>query len=87
MNLKIGNINIENNTCDKLPVIEVDEKPNFNEHLHNITKKANYRVGALSRISPFMDLTKSCFLMDFSLQNLITLILPERVIVEALITK
>ena len=56
MNLKIGNMNIENNTCDKLPVVEVDEKPNVNEHVDTITKKAYYRASTLSIIFPFTDL-------------------------------
>ena len=58
MNLKIGDINIENSTCEKLLVIKVDNKLNFNEHLDGIIKKASRKVSALSRIFPFMDLTK-----------------------------
>ena len=60
MNLKVGNINIENSTCEKLGV-KVDKKLNFNEHLDGIIKKANRKVSALCRIFPFMDLTKRRF--------------------------
>ena len=58
MNLKIGNINIENSTCKKLLGVKVDNKLNFNEHLDGIIKKASRKVSTLSRIFPFMDLTK-----------------------------
>ena len=35
-NLKIGNINIENSTCEKLLLVKVDNKLNFNEQLDGI---------------------------------------------------
>ena len=58
MNLKIGNINIENSTCEKLLGVKVDNKLNFNEHLDGIIKKASRKVSTLPRIFPLMDLTK-----------------------------
>ena len=58
MNLKIGNINTENSACEKLLGVKVDNKLNFNEHLDRIIKKASRKVSTLSRIFPFMDLTK-----------------------------
>ena len=64
-NLKIEDIiNIENSTCEKLLGIKVDNKLNFSEHLDGIIKKASRKVSALSRIFPFMDLTKRRFLMN-----------------------
>ena len=59
MNLKTGNINIENSTCEKLLGVKADNKLNFNEHLDGIIKKPSRKVSTLSRIFPFMDLTKS----------------------------
>ena len=64
MNLKIGNINIENSTCEKLLGVEVDNNLNFIEHLDGIIKKAGRKVSALSRIFLFMDLTKRRLLMN-----------------------
>ena len=61
MNLKIGNINIENSACEKLLGVKVDNKLNFNEHLDRIIKKASRKVSTLSRIFPFMDLTNDAF--------------------------
>ena len=64
MNLKIGNINIENSTCEKLLGVEVDNNLNFIEHLDGIIKKAGRKVSDLSRIFLFMDLTKRRLLMN-----------------------
>ena len=64
MNLKIGNINIENSTCEKLLNVKVDRKLNFNEHLGGILKKASRKVSALFRIFSFMDLTKRSVLTN-----------------------
>ena len=63
MNIKIGDINIENSTCEKLLGVKVDNKLNFIENLDGIIKKVSRKVSALSRIFPFMDLTKRRFLM------------------------
>ena len=88
VNRKIRNINIENSTCEKLLGIKVDNKLNFNEHLDGIIKKASRKVSALSRIFPFMDLTKRRFLMNsFLASHSVTALLSGCVIVEPLITK
>ena len=58
MNLKIGNINIENSTCEKLLGVKVDNKLNLSEDLDGIIKKASRKVSILSRIFPFMELTR-----------------------------
>ena len=55
MNLKIGNINIENSACEKLLGVKVDNKLNFNKHLDRIIKKASRKVSTLSRIFPLMN--------------------------------
>ena len=62
--LKIGSINIKNSTFEKLLGVKVDNKLNFDEHLDGIIKKASRKVSALSRIFPFMNLTKRRFLMN-----------------------
>ena len=66
MNLKTGNINIENSMCEKLLGVKADNKLNFNEHLDGIIKKAGSRkVSALSRIFTFMDLMKRHLANEF----------------------
>ena len=54
MNVKIGKVNIENSTCEKLLKVTVDRKLNFSERLDGIIEKANRKVSALYRIFPFM---------------------------------
>ena len=39
INLKIGNINIKNSTCEKLLGVKIDNKLNVNEHLDGIIKR------------------------------------------------
>ena len=41
MNLKTGNINIENSTCEKLLGVKVNKKLNFDEHLAGIIKNVS----------------------------------------------
>ena len=64
MNLKIGNIDIKNSTCEKLLGDKVDNKLNFSEDLDGTIKKASRKSSALSRIFPFMDLMKRLLLMN-----------------------
>ena len=64
MNLKVGDISIENSTCEKLLGVKVDNKHTLNEHVDEITKKASRKVSALSRIFGFMNLTKIRFLVN-----------------------
>ena len=58
MNKRIGDTEIKNSEYEKLLGIKVDSKLNFNEHLNNIITKASGRVNALSRVMPYMSLSK-----------------------------
>ena len=58
LNLKIGDVNLENSICEKLLGIEVNDKVSFNEYLNGIIKKVSRKVSALPRISSFVDLMK-----------------------------
>ena len=66
LNLKIGNINIKISTCENCQELQKfrNYKLNFNEQLDGINKKASRKVSVLSRILPFMDLTKRRLLMN-----------------------
>ena len=61
MNLKIGNINIENSSCEKLLGVKLYNRFNFDEHLDGIIKEASPKVSGLSRIFPLMDIQKDAF--------------------------
>ena len=56
--IRIGDTEIKNSEYEKLLGIKVDAKLNFNEHLNDIISKASRKVNALSRVMPYMNLSK-----------------------------
>ena len=62
--MKTDNIELENTSSEKLLGIIIDSKLNFKEHLEGIIKKASRKVNVLSRITPYMNLTKRKLLMN-----------------------
>ena len=62
--MHIGPFEIKNTNCEKLLGIKVDSRLNFNEHLDGIIKKASRKINALSRITPFMNISKRRILMN-----------------------
>ena len=56
--IRIGDTEIKNSAYEKLLGIKVDTKLNFNEHLNDIISKASRKVNALSRVMPYMSLSK-----------------------------
>ena len=56
--IRIGGMEIKNSEYEKLLGIKVDTKLNFNEHLNDIISKASRKVNALSRVMPYMNLSK-----------------------------
>ena len=64
VSMKIDNIELENTSSEKLLGIIIDRKLNFKEHLEGILKKASRKVNVLSRITPYMNLTKRKLLMN-----------------------
>ena len=64
VSMKIDSIELENTLSEKLLGIIIDSKRNFKEHLEGIIKKASRKVNLLSRITPYMNLTKRKLLMN-----------------------
>ena len=62
--MKIDNIELENISSEKLLGIIIDSKLNFKEQLEEIIKKASRKVNVLSRITPYMNLTKRKLTMN-----------------------
>ena len=62
--LKIGNFNKKNSIPEKLPGITFDCKLNFSNHIEHICKKATGKLNALSRIVPYMDISRRKILMN-----------------------
>ena len=58
ISIHIGPFEIKNTNCEKLLGIKVDSRLNFNEHLHGIIKKVSRKINALSRTTPFMNISK-----------------------------
>ena len=56
--IRIGDTETKNSEYEKLLSIKVDTKLNFNEHLNDIISKADRKVNALSRVMPYMSLSK-----------------------------
>ena len=62
--LNLGETEIKNSDSEKLLGIKADAKLNFNEHLNDIISKANRKVNILSRVVPYMSLSKKKILMN-----------------------
>ena len=61
----LGETEIKNSEYEKLLVINQSRhKIKFNEHLNDIISKANRKVNALSRVVPYMTLSKKKILMN-----------------------
>ena len=86
MSLKIGDINIENSTCEKLLGIKTDTKLTFNEHLDGIIKVVT--LALYLGFSLPKELKKRHFLMNsFLASQFITALLSGCVRAELFITK
>ena len=64
VSMYIGPFEIKNTNYEKLLGIKVDSRLNFNEHLGGIIKKASRKISALSRITPFMNISKKRIVMN-----------------------
>ena len=62
--INLGETEIKNSEYEKLLGIKNDTKLNFNEHLNDIISKASRKVNALSRVMPYMSLSKKKILMN-----------------------
>ena len=54
----VDNYNIKSSKCEKPLSIKIDNKLNFNTHVDEIFKKAGQKLNALSKVTPYMDLSK-----------------------------
>ena len=60
----VDNYNIKSSKCEKRLGIKIDNKLNFNTHVDEICKKAGQKLNALSRVTPYMDLSKRRILLN-----------------------
>ena len=64
LNLQIPEAVIHNSQSKKLLGVTFDNKLNFPKHINTFCQKANRKLKALARITPYMELTKRCILMN-----------------------
>ena len=56
--MRIGDMEIKNREYEKLLGIKVDTKLNFSEYLNDLISKDSRNFDALSRVMPYMSLSK-----------------------------
>ena len=56
--IQIGDFQIKNSASEKLLGVTIDSKLNFDCHVNHLCNKPNKKLGALSRVTPYMTLEK-----------------------------
>ena len=54
--IRVGESLIKSSTCEKLLGVKIDNKLNFDTHVKGLCKKANNKLRALARATPYMSL-------------------------------
>ena len=62
--IKIGNLCIKNSSCEKMLGINFDYKVKFTNHIDKVCMKASRKLNALTRIAPYMSISKQFTLMN-----------------------
>ena len=62
--IRVGESLIKSSTCEKLLGIKIDNKLNFDTHVKGLCTKANNKVRALARATPYMSLEKKKLLIN-----------------------
>ena len=60
--IRVGESLIKNSTCEKLLGIKIDNKLNFDTHVKGLCKKANNKLRAPARATPYSLSKKRSFL-------------------------
>ena len=64
LNFQISETVIHNSQSTKLLGVTFDNKLKFEKHINTICQKANRKLNALARVTPYMELTKRRILMN-----------------------
>ena len=62
--IQVGDSLIKANGCEKLVGLKIDYKLNFDNHVNSLCKKANNKLRALARATPYMNIEKKKLLMN-----------------------
>ena len=60
----VDNYNIKSSKCEKHLGNKIDNKLNFDTHVDEICTKAGQKLNALSRVTPYIDLSKRRILLN-----------------------
>ena len=63
--LKVGDSLIKTSSYEKLLGVKTDYKLTFNNHLANVCKKANNKLRALARATPYITIEKRELVMNY----------------------
>jgi hypothetical protein len=64
MEINIDNIKIANSHCEKLLGIKIGRRLTFKNQIEDIFRKASWKLHALSRVTPYMDLPKKRLILN-----------------------
>ena len=64
VNFQLGGSLVERSDCEKMLGVKIDYKLNFDEHVKTLCNKANNKLGALARATPYMSLEQKKILMN-----------------------
>ena len=64
VNIQLGGSLIERKECEKMLGVKIDYKLNFNKHVKTLCSKANNKLRALARATPYMSVEKKKILMN-----------------------
>ena len=67
--MQVGVSLIKSSTCEKLLSVKIDNKRNFATHVKGLCKKANNKLRALARATPYMSLEKKKLLVNSFFNN------------------
>ena len=63
--IQIGDFSIKNSTSEKLLGVNIDSKLNFDCHVNHLCNKANKKLRALARVTPYMTLEKKKIVVNY----------------------
>ena len=62
--IQIGDFTIKSSVSEKLVVVNIDSKLNFDCHVNHLCNKANKKLSALDRVTSYMTLEKNKIVMN-----------------------
>ena len=64
VNIRVEKFDIKNSDCEKPLGVKIEHKLTFNRHISDLCKKASKKVHALTRVTPYMNISKRRIIMN-----------------------